>query len=351
MSQEIISDAERQAQTLISESAGDQDLIKAQEAEPVNLPEQGEVDMPDMEDTVDVEDDEEVFVPRTFSDILGQVVGESNVVRLILRPELDFVINLFNDDVHNVLVEMSNFEFNDQKLNVIQPLSKLNDRTGRVGVLRQPLRDFVDTIQGMMANEERVVVTPDTGSLVLDSLVQEFLSAAENTLYSNFPNVDGIPSLQLEDTLVDARDYIRLRTLATVKEYSAGNGDSTPTVEATVKFIVHLRLPLLIREESNTFEKTMKLHFKYLENCGIKAGLPTSIYAGFYTQDLVNESVMNCFNWIRENAADMEILSYRNLENGGDFFGIQGFEQGDYEDALFNGGDFLVALNLEKEGE
>ena len=349
----MIGENARQEQTIISESNNETDAVRAVEVAPTTAPEQGEVEIPDLPvDQIDEETDEDVedeFRPRSFREILEQTVGETNVVRLVIRPELNFVVNLFADEFHSNLCELASYEYNDQKLNVIQPLSKKNDRSGRIGVLREPLRNFVDTIQGAMQNEERVVVTPETGSLVLDNLVNEFMAAAEATLYENFPRVEGVPAIEVGDDLIDAHEYVRLRSLATAD--TVINEGETPVVVATVKFIVHLRLPLLIRQDSSNFEKTLKLHFKYLENCGIKAGMPTSIYAGFYSQDLVNANVLNCFNWIRENGADVEILSYRNLESGGDFFGIQGFDEDAYEDALFNGGDFLVAFNIEKEGE
>lgn len=347
---ELIGDAERQTQQLASEaqaSAEDRGLPAGTPVQPTRNIE--EVDVGDAD--VDVEDE---FQPRTFAQILHETAGVEGLVRLIVKPEMNFVVNLFHDEVQDLLVDTANFEHGDQKLNLIQSLSKLNEKSGRVGVLREPLREFVGVLSKLMANEERLVVTADTGALVVENLIEEHLKAAQATLYANFPLIDGTPGLELggEDgsVFLPATEYVRVRPLLSVQQDGEPTAQ-TKTVTVTVKFIVHLRIPLLLREASDKFEKTLKTHFKYLEQAGIKAGMPSAVYVGFYSQDLMQQSVLDAFNWIRDNDPEAEILSYRNAVEGGEFVGAPGFDSEDYADALFNGGDFLVAFSLEKEGE
>lgn len=352
----LIGDAERQSQQLASEaapSAEERGAPAGVAVEPTRNVD--EVEMADVDEGtdggVDVEDE---YQPRAFSQILQETAGVEGIVRLVIQPELNFVVNLFADEVQDLLIDTANFEFNDQKLNLIQSLSKLNERSGRIGVLREPLREFVGVLSKLMANEERLVVTADAGALVVENLIEEHLKAAQSTLYANFPTADGSSYIELngEDgpVMLPADDYIRVRPLLSVSQDGEPTA-STKTVTVTVKFIVHLRIPLLLREASDKFEKTLKTHFKYLEQAGIKAGMPSAVYVGFYSQDLMKQSVLDAFNWIRSNDPEAEILSYRNAVEGGEFVGAPGFEREDYADALFNGGDFLVAFSLEKEGE
>lgn len=351
-SSEIIGDAERQSQQLASDaapSAEERGVPAGVAVAPTRNVD--EIDVGSDAD-VDVEDE---FVPRSFAQILQETAGVEGLVRIVIKPELNFVVNLFHDEVQELLVEQANFEYGDQKLNLIQSLSKLNEKSHRVGVLREPLREFVGVLSKMMANEERLVVTADAGALVVENLIEEHLKAAQATLYANFPVIDGIPAIDLgtadEGTVVlPATEYVRVRPLLSVQQDGEPTA-ATKTVTVTVKFIVHLRIPLLLREASDKFEKTLKTHFKYLEQAGIKAGMPSAVYVGFYSQDLMQQSVLDAFNWIRDNDPEAEILSHRNAVEGGEFVGAPGFEGEDYADALFNGGDFLVAFSLEKEGE
>lgn len=351
----MIGDADRQAQALQSEApatAAELNLPAGTVAEPTRQ-DPGAVHFDDVVDQGIDEEDE--FSPRTFQTILNEAAGVEGMLRLAIRPELNFVVNLFNDEVHEMLVDTANFSHADQKLNLIQPLSKLNDRSQRIGVLREPLRNFVNTLQGVMGNDERIVVTTGTATLIVNNLVEEFVRTASHTLFSNFPHVDGVPVLYLggegeEPTLVRAEEYVRVTSLTSIERLQ-GDADTLPSVVVTVKFIVHLRIPLLIREQSDKFERTLKTHFKYLETCGVKAGMPCAVYVAFNTPDLVHQPVLDSFNWIRTNDPEVEVLSFRNTVDGGQFIGAPGFAEEDYADALFNGGDFLVAFSLEKEGE
>lgn len=347
----IATEADRLAQQLISEKDGTEPLTAlAAEATREDL---ADINIPDTLD--DGVDSDEEFKPRLLSEMLTAAAGTVGMVRLKIKPEINFVLNLFNDEVQDELVEVANFSHGDEKFNVIQPLAKKNDKSGRIGVLREPLREFIKVLSQMLDHNETIVVSGESGTTVIDALVTEFVSVAENTLYSSFPEFEGRRAIPVENGdgtgyLMDATNYVRVTTLIE----GANNLDDAGLVnlvEVTVKFIVHLRVPLLIRESSDKFEKTMKTHFRYLENSGVNLGLPTTIYASFNSVDLAGAQVANALNWIREADPAMEVLSYRNAEQGGEFFGIDGFNADDYADALFNGGDFIVAFNLENAGE
>jgi len=353
---DIISDGERQQQQLASSAKPVDEGNTA--GLPVDRAAQtvGETNLAaNVDDGVDLEEE---FAPRSFEQLLRESAGIEGLVRLTVKPELNFVVNLFNDEVHKKLIELNSYELDDQKFNVIQPLSSLNERSHRIGVLRKPLAEFVKVLGQLLNGEERIVVSADGGGTILNTLVAEYIKVAENTLFANFPVYEGTPVLELapeegeeEGELLDARNYVRVRALVQPQLDDDDADAAVRNVTVTVKFIVHLRIPLLIREESNKFEQVIKKHMKYLENAGIKAGMPTTIYAGFNSQDLIDEPVAACFNWIRETDPEASVLSFRNVAEGGDFFGIQGFDADEYADNLFNGGDFLVAFNLEKDGE
>jgi hypothetical protein len=351
MSNIIPTEAERLAQQLVSEKDDTEPLTAlAADATREDL---GEIDIPGtVDDGIDSEDE---FKPLLLSEMLAGAAGDIGMVRLKIKPELNFVLNLFADDIHDELVNVANFTNGDEVFNIIQPLAKKNEKSGRIGVLREPMREFIHVLGEMLNHTETIVVSPESGSLVIDALVTEFVSVAENTLFTSFPQIAGKRAIPVDNTdgsgyLLEANNYVRVTSLI--------EGANSPTedglvnlAEVTVKFIVHLRVPLMLRESSDKFEKTMKTHFKYLENSGIKLGIPTTIYASFNSVDLAGPQVAHALNWIREADPAMEVLSYRNAEQGGDFFGIDGFNSDDYADALFNGGDFIVAFNLENAGE
>jgi len=344
---DIIGDAERQQQQMLSETENDTEKLRAVPIEPQN----NSVHSIDEESD---EDSEELPVTRSFSDILHDSVGASNVVRLVISPELNFVVNLFNDDIQNVMLKKTSVTYNDDKLNLVQPLSKRNDKSGRIGILREPMAEFATAIQDIVAQPERIVVTPDTGALLVDGIVGEFVQAANRTLFVNFPLIDGVHAIEIEEDVdgelmtyaIAATDYIRLRSFVDVSRSTLANGEVE--VLATVKFVVHIRVPSLLKQDSVTFDRNFKQHVNYLERIGAKANIPSTVYAAFYTQDLVEGPVAEAFDWIRNNTAEVSVLSFRNAETGGEFFGIGEFDTEDYLDNLFNGGDFTVAFNLEK---
>jgi len=348
----IASEADRLAQQIVSEQDSTEPLTAVATA--ATRADLGEINIPDVDDGVDSEDE---FQPRLLSQMLSQAAGEVGMVRLSIKPNLAFVLNLFNDQIHEELVTVGNFENEGDSFNIIQPLAKKNERSGRVGVLREPMREFVKVLNTMLDYTDTIVTSPESGTTIVDALVTEFTTLAENTLFANFPLIDGrraIPVLSGDEEapgyLLDVNHFLRVHTLIEAQQDVAETGLVTD-VTVTVKFVVHLRVPLLLRESSDKFEKTLKGHFKYLENAGTKAGIPTTIYAGFNSTDLAAPAVVNALNWIRETDPGMEVLSYRNADQGGDFLGVPGFESEDYADTLFNGGDFIVAFNLENEGE
>ncbi|MNV45415.1 hypothetical protein D3C71_1372110 [compost metagenome] len=279
------------------------------------------------------------------------------MVRLSIRPQLNFVLNLFADDIQDELVSVANFEHEGDHFNLIQPLAKKNEKSGRIGVLREPLREFVGVLNTMLDHTDTIVTSAEAGTRIVDALVTEFTTVAENTLYANFPMIQdrrAIPVISSEEEgsyLLNANHFLRVSTLIEATQAPTAEDGLVNDVTVTVKFVVHLRVPLLLRESSDKFEKTLKGHFKYLENAGLKAGIPTAIYAGFNSTDLGQPAVVSALNWIRETDPTMEVLSYRNADQAGEFFGVDGFDTADLADTLFNGGDFIVAFNLENEGE
>lgn len=353
MSNTIASEADRLAQQTISEQDSTEPLVAL--AATATRQDLGEVNLPD--DGIDTEDE---YRPRLLSEMLTQAAGDVGMVRLTIKPTLAFVLNLFNDEIQEELTTIANFEHEGEAFNLIQPLGKKNERTGRVGVLREPLREFVKVLNTMLDHTDTVVTSAEAGTKIIDALVTEFTTLAENTLFANFPLIQGrrgIPVLNPEageddspGYLLAADNFLRVQSLLEAQQDPSEDGLVTE-VTVSVKFIVHLRVPLLLREASDKFEKTLKGHFKYLENAGTKAGIPTTIYAGFNSVDLVTPSVVNALNWIRETDPGLEVLSYRNASQGGEFLGVPGFQSEDYADTLFNGGDFIVAFNLENEGE
>lgn len=348
------SDADRLAQQTLSERDTTEPLTAIAVTQPVG--DVGEVNIPASAVVGDDTDTEEEYVPRQLSTLLTEVAGDLGMVRLSIRPELNFVVNIFQDDVQQELVALTNFENGDDGFNLIQPLSKRNEKTGRIGVLREPLRAFVDAAKAIVDVTETIVINADSGTRIVNSLVGEFVSLAENTLYASFPIIDGQRALFVQakeedelDYLLPASEYVRLRTLIEAAPGETNGGVTDITV--TVKFVIHMRIPLLLKENSDKFEKTLKTHFKFLAQSGIKANLPTSIYAGFASVDLADPAVAAALDWIRETDSSLEILSYRNAAEGGEFFGVPGFSTEEYADSLFNGGDFIVAFNLENESE
>lgn len=352
----IASEADRLAQQTISENDSTEPLTAIAAA--ATRQDLGEVAIPDtVDDGVDSEDE---FKPRLLSEMLAQAAGNVGMVRLTIKPTLAFVLNMFNDDIQEELLTIGNFEHEGESLNLIQPLGKKNEKSGRVGVLREPMREFVRVLNTMLDYTDTVVTSAEAGTTIIDALVTEFTTLAENTLFANFPMINGrrgIPVINAdagEDDspgyLLGADNFLRVQSLIEAQQDPSEDGLVTD-VTVSVKFVVHLRVPLLLREASDKFEKTLKGHFKYLENAGTKAGIPTTIYAGFNSVDLATPSAVGALNWIRETDPGMEVLSYRNADQGGEFLGVPGFESKDYADTLFNGGDFIVAFNLENEGE
>lgn len=350
----ILSEADRLAQQTLSEKDGTEPLtLVAAAATRTDL---SEIEVPDVDDGIDSEDE---FKPRLLSEMLAQAAGNVGMVRLSIKPNLAFVLNLFNDEIHEELISVGNFEHEGESFNLIQPLGKKNERSGRVGVLREPMREFVKVLNTMLDYTDTIVTSPEAGTTIVDALVTEFTTLAENTLFANFPLIQGrrgIPVLSTGDDeenpgyLLGAEHFLRVQSLIEAHQEPSEDGLVTD-VTVTVKFVVHLRVPLLLRESSDKFEKTLKGHFKYLDGAGTKAGIPTTIYAGFNSTDLASPAVVNALNWIRETDPGMEVLSYRNADQGGEFLGVPGFQSDDYADTLFNGGDFIVAFNLENEGE
>lgn len=348
------SDADRLAQQALSERDDTEPLTAVAVARPVD--DLAEVQIPAGAVAGDDADSEEEYVPRNLSTLLTEVAGDLGMVRLSIKPELNFVVNIFQDEIQDDLIQLTNFENGDEGFNLVQPLSKRNEKTGRIGVLREPLRAFVEAAKTIVDTPETIVINADSGTRIVNSLVQEFVALAENTLYHSFPIIQGQRALFVEakdegalDYMIPASEYVRLRPLIEATTGETVSGVTSITV--TVKFVIHMRIPLLLKENSDKFEKTLKTHFKFLVQSGIKANLPTAIYAGFAAQELGDPAVAAALDWIRETDPALEILSYRNAAEGGEFFGAPGFSTEDYIDSLFNGGDFIVAFNLENESE
>lgn len=350
------SDAERTNQQLISEKDTTEPLSAIPAAASRDV---GEVRIPASVEAKDNGiDDEEQFVPRDLNTLLLEATGADGMLRLSIKPELNFVVNIFNDEVQTELVDLANFEHDGQKLNLLQPLSKMNEKSKRIGVLRDPLRNFVATLNNVAQVPESIVIGPDSATRVVDALVSEFSQAAESTLYANFPvNAEGLRIIEIPggegelDQYIPATEFVRIRPMVEAHREIPAEGSMFTDVTVTVRFVIHLRVPLLLREASDKFERTLKSHFKFLETCGIKAGLPTTVYAGFQSVDLVDPTVSAALDWLRETDPALSILSFRNVSEGGEFFGIPGFTTADYAESLFNGGDFIVAFQLENEGE
>lgn len=371
---ELIGSTDRQQQTMISE----QDTTEHATAMPVDTTPQevGVVDIPDVQDEQEPEQNEgpvivDDYTPTNFSSMLRNLTEDSAVVRLVIRPRLHFIVNLFSDSLQQDLAETTTQYFDGtHKYNLAQPLSKYNEKSGRIGYLREPLRNFCKYLSEISGACERVVITGEHATLPIDMLVSEYLRAAEDALYGNMPEFDGVrvlpwtvsnetsenpeeETVNVFNTAVPASDYIRATSMINVSQSQVDVQDHGVTaLEVDLHYIVHLRIPCLIRQNQDRFDRNLKIHFKYLENSGISSGLPTTISAAFRAKDIgYDPAVQNAFNWILDSDPSATVVSFRDAIEGDDALGIHGFSAEDYEESLFNGGDFLVAFNLNENGE
>ena len=375
---ELIGSTDRQQQTMIS----DQDTTEHATAMPVEATHQevGVVNIPEevQEETEQAPEQVEApvivddYTPTSFSSILRNLTEDSAVIRLVIRPRLHFIVNLFSDSLQQDLSETTPQYFDGtHKFNLAQPLSKYNEKSGRVGYLREPLRNFCKYLSEISGSCERVVITGEHATLPIDMLVSEYLRAAEDALYGNMPEFDGVrvlpwtvnnetsedteedETVNVFNTAVPASDYIRATSMINVSQSSVDVQDHGVTaLEVDLHYIVHLRVPCLIRQNQDRFDRNLKIHFKYLENSGISSGLPTTISAAFRAKDIgYDPAVLNAFNWILDSDPSASVVSFRDAIEGDDALGIHGFAAEEYEESLFNGGDFLVAFNLNENGE
>lgn len=347
MSEPLISDVERQKQQLQSnqDSSNEDAPAPVTVTESIVEPEVGEVNIPDDEPTLIEDDDGEILLnedaPMSLSSILGNLADENGIVTMRVRPSMKFVINIAKDETHEALLTVANFESEGQKYNLIQPLSKYSDKSGRVGVLREPLANFVDVLEGLFDVSAVIAAPAESVESVLDSLSQEMIAQAETTLYSVFPRIDDEPVVPFGDEFLPAHEFLFSHALSQFTQ------DGSVHV-VNLNFVLHLRVPLLIAPgKEASFEKNLRSHVKYLEKLGISKNIDTEVALSFAASDLLDEQILAAFTWLRENSATTpEILSYSNLEDAPDYLNVHGFTVNNYRDALLNNADFLVFFEL-----
>lgn len=347
MSEPLISDVDRQQQQLQSaqDSSNEEAPAPVPVTEPAVTPEAGEVEIPDDEPVL-AEDDDGVMLldedaPLSLSTILSNIADENGIVTTRVRPSMKFVINLSKDETHDALMNIGSFESEGQKYNLIQPLTKYNDKSGRIGVLRESLATFVDTLQGLFDVSAVIAAPIETVESVLDSLAQEMIAQAETSLYSVFPRLDDEPIVPFGDDYLPAHEFLFSHALSQFTQ------DGNVHV-VNLNFVLHLRVPLLVAPgKEASFEKNLRSHVKYLEKLGIAKNIDTEVAVSFTASDLLDEQILAAFTWLRENAASTpEVLSFSNLEDAPDYINVHGFTVNNYRDALLNNADFVVFFEL-----
>lgn len=359
--------------TTLSDQQAQQRLSAEDTTEPVQalpvdayVPETGTVNFEDEPETgreVEGLTESLPYVPKNMRFILSTLGGTENpLVRLVIRPKLHFVVNLFADTLHDDLSEKVQYVNGDEKFNLVQPLSKHNVKSGRTGYLRDRLRAFCSNLEAIANSYETVVLTGDSATLPVEAIMAEYTHNAENTLFAGLPRVNDIPVLPWtlsvnedgsvnEEYAVPFSEMLRLSFMLGVTTSTLEVDDTNITsIDVDLNAIVHLRIPCLIREDQARFDKNLSTHFKYLENCGIASNLPTTISAAFSVKDIAySQPVNNAFNWIVDTDSSASVLSFRDVAEGEDIFGIQNFTSEEYEQNLFNGGDFIVTFTLNNE--
>jgi hypothetical protein len=355
---QIVGSLDQQRQTILSEAADTSHINQPTIVEPINV-EPGTVNIPEeneqAQDTSQTTLVLEEYEPTNFASMLRNLTKDAAIVRLTLKPRLHFIVNLFSDSMQQDIEATPNFKLGNQAYNILQPLAKYNERSGRIGFLREPLRKFTQHISDITNSEERVVVSGEKSVLPVDMLVSEVLTAADAAIYGDWPFVDGAVSLPWTvnnssdiSTAVPASEYIRVSTLIDTETNVVDVQDhGMVSLDVHIHFIVHMRIPCLIRSNQDKFDRNLITHFKFLENSGIQSGLPTTISAAFRAKDIAyDSSVHNAFNLILEKDENATVVSFRDAAEGEEILGIGTFSPEDYEDSLFNGGDFLVSFNL-----
>ena len=98
------SDADRLAQQALSERDDTEPLTAVAVARPVD--DLAEVQIPAGAVAGDDADSEEEYVPRNLSTLLTEVAGDLGMVRLSIKPELNFVVNIFHADTTGLFIAL-----------------------------------------------------------------------------------------------------------------------------------------------------------------------------------------------------------------------------------------------------
>lgn len=355
MSEELIGDNERQKQQLES-NAESPEVAQTSHADVTeatsHVQEAGVIEVPDEPQVDDVEAEVEVAPVRSFEDVLRESIPAGTLVRFNLTSALNFVLEVRNDGVQSVLEDSPHYVLNDQTFNVIQPLSKLNPKSHRVGVLREPLNEFIECVGAGLGSPINIVVDSRNCTDCIEPLAREFIRGAEAILYKNFEvNEEGEPVINFGGDVepLPAHALVRTSTFMELAAIDSDDDSEVTTVDAVIHFFVTLRVPVLLRGPADKAEKNLINHVRYLERVANSADMVSTVYASFGSPDLVNENVFSLFSTIRELDGNCSILARSNIEEASEFLGIYGFDGYTIGANLFNGDDFLVAFNVENQ--
>lgn len=308
-------------------------------------------DEPEVAQEVEVTTVEEAV--QTVSTVLQDMIGNQGdtfMVSLNVSGELNFCLDLFNDEVNALLDANSSIVIGDQKYNVIQPLGKYNKKTDRIGLLTETVRTVAERVKQFDDLSGNVIMPVGHA----DDFVTRLLTAKRNALteemYSRFGSVEngGEPVLDFDSGFRVSLE--ELFALFMTVRVGLNTQAEVPEVTVNVNAYVHLRVPMVLRSEADKVERTLIRHVQYLHGLIERNGLKGEVYAIMRNGEMFEAPIWSLLDVIRSLYPNVIYNRYYVIPSEYSDGDTEVAHIGDFPGtALFHNGDF--AIRLERDGE
>lgn len=314
-----------------------------------------ETSFPEEEEVVEAPAAEEVQVepPVDASTVLADLMADRQDSMLSVRTvsKINFCMDLFADDINDLLDSNSSITIGEDLYNVIQPLGKRNAKTGRIGLLTDVVRDTVNRVSAFDNISTSVVMPADRADEYVDRLLNAKIGEVYAEMYRRFEvDENGRPVLNFPETSFPLSEvFYATHTL----RLDVNTNSSTTEVVATFGIYIHLRVPMVLRSSPEKVERNLIRHTQHLQRILERGGIEGNVYAVFRNREMFEPSVWDLLQVVHDLMPGATVFNrldtqaYAPIEESNTVAFIGDFDEG----ALFNTGDFAFDLTASQDEE
>lgn len=266
-------------------------------------------------------------MPETIDSIVQSLIGdETRMVRTTIRAKVNFVMGIYDDDVSQLLEANPAIEINNTTFNMLQPLGKYVERSGRVGFMTDRLQAALSELAELHGATDTYIMTPGLVDTTLSGVVNSQIARIETALFSDMElsdmghGVEPVFPVQVEteegkqEALVPARCILGHYTgvFYTVNESEhASITDLTVTVETNI----HFRVPLFARLHNERIERTLRNYVDTLHHRAEQHGIDCKVYLSARNREMFVPYVWSLLQLVTEvfpHAKPMNINEWAN---------------------------------------